>query len=579
MKWSILMKKPMRKIVPILLVLLIIASILWYCFVYDRDFTRDMLLSQARYHSTNGSPELSSWFYDLAYKHSGQDEIVAIELANQFKAEGNYTKAEYTLSNAIADGGTVDLYIALCKTYVEQDKLLDAVNMLSNVSDPEIKSQLEALRPAAPAADPEPGFYNEYISVSMQVADGTLYCTTDGEYPSTEDAPYSEPIPLDIGETTIYALTVADNGLVSPLSVFGYTIGGVIEEVTFEDFSIEQAVRATLNAEADEPLFTSDLWTITEFTAPAGAGSYNDISKMSYLETLNVEGESFDTLGFLSGLSYLKTLNLVDCKFPSEDVSVIASLPALTSLTLSDCSLSTVAGLEKAQNITYLDLSSNSIRNLEPLSSMLNLQEVYLQHNALTGLTALSNLTNLQKLDISYNSLTSIASIASCVSLTWLEAGNNSLENLGAVDNLSALTHLGVSNNKLKDVRILATCTGLTELSIASNTIADISALSTLTKLEVFDFSYNEITALPAWPENCALRTIDGSYNALESISVLQTMQSLNYVYMDYNQITSVADLADCPKLVMVNVYGNDVDTEGVAALTEHSIIVNYDPT
>ena len=571
------MKHALRRIVPILLVLLIIASVLWYCFVYDRDFTRDMLLGQARYHSTHGNPQLSSWFYDLAYKHSGQDEIVAIELANQFKAVGNYTKAEYTLSNAIADGGTVDLYIALCKTYVEQDKLLDAVNMLDSVSDPSIKSQLEAMRPTAPTADPEPGFYSEYISVNIQASEGTLYCTTDGEYPSTDDAPYSEPITLPAGETTIYAVSVADNGLVSPLSVLGYTVGGVIEEVAFEDFTVEQAIRETLEVDADTVLYTNDLWTITSFTAPAGADTYDDLTKLTYLETLSVEGQSFDSLRFLSSLIYLKELNLTDCKFPSDDLSVIAALPMLSSLTLSDCGLSTAAGLEKAQNVTYLDLSNNTIRNLEPLSSMLNLEEINLQHNALTSLSALGTLTNLAKLDVSYNSLTSIAPIATCVKLSYLEAGNNSLTNLGAVNNLSTLTHLGVSNNKLTDVSIIADCTGLTELSIASNDITGISALSTLVNLEVFDFSYNEITALPEWPDGSALRTIDGSYNKLESISGLKNMQNLSYVYMAYNLITSVDALADCYNLVMVNVYGNEI--ESVDALTEHNIIVNYDPT
>lgn len=571
------MKHALRRIVPILLVILIIASVLWYCFVYDRDFTRDMLLKQARYHSTNGSPELASWFYDLAYKHSGQDEIVAIELANQFKAAGNYTKAEYTLSNAIADGGTVDLYIALCKTYVERDKLLDAVNMLDSVSDAGIKAQLEAMRPTAPTADPEPGFYSEYIAVNIQASEGTLYCTTDGEYPSTEDAPYSEPITLPAGETTIYAVSVADNGLVSPLSVLGYTVGGVIEEVVFEDLTVEQAVRETLGVDADKVLYTNDLWTITTFTAPANAGTYNDLTKLTYLESLTVADQSFDSLRFLSSLTYLKELNLTNCKFPAEDLSIIASLPTLSRLTLADCNLSTVAGLEKAQNVTYLDLSNNTIRNLEPLTSMLNLQEVNLKHNALTSLSALGTLANLTRLDVSYNSLTSIAPIATCVKLSYLEAGNNSLTNLGAVDNLPVLTHLGVSNNDLDDVKILSKCTGLTELSIASNAITDISALSTLVNLEIFDFSYNEITALPEWPDGCPLRTIDGSYNQLESISGLKNMQELSYVYMDYNNITSVSELADCYNLVMVNVYGNDV--ESVDALTEHNIIVNYDPT
>ena len=37
------MKNLFKKILPVLLVLLILASIVWYCFIYDRAFTRDML--------------------------------------------------------------------------------------------------------------------------------------------------------------------------------------------------------------------------------------------------------------------------------------------------------------------------------------------------------------------------------------------------------------------------------------------------------------------------------------------------------------------------------------------------------
>ena len=185
------MKSPLRKLAPILLSILILASLVWYGFVYDRDFTRDMLLQQARYHSESGNAALSSWFYDVAYEYSGQDESVAIELARQFKEDGNFTKAEYTLTNAISDGGTADLYVALCKTYVEQDKLQDAVNMLDNIADPEIKAQIAAMRPAAPVSEPASGFYSQYIAVNLKGSDGTMYFTTDGEYPSTSNNVYN----------------------------------------------------------------------------------------------------------------------------------------------------------------------------------------------------------------------------------------------------------------------------------------------------------------------------------------------------------------------------------------------------
>ena len=64
---------------------------------------------------------------------------------------------------------------------------------------------------------------------------------------------------------------------------------------------------------------------------------------------------------------------------------------------------------------------------------------------------------------------------------------------------------------------------------------------------------------------------------ALESIAPLKGMQKLGYVYMDYNKLTSVDDIADCYCLVQVNVYGNEI--QDVSKLTEHDIIVNYDPT
>ncbi len=571
------MKNFSRTLVPILLVLLIIASLVWYCFVYDRDFTRDMLLQQARYHSTNGNPRIASWFYDLAYEHSGQDENVAIELANQFKADGNYTKAEYTLSNAIADGGTSELYMALCKTYVEKDKLLDAVNMLNNITDPTIKAELDAIRPAAPTSDPVTGFYSQYITVELNGSGSALYYTTSGEYPSTEKDLYTEPFTLGGGETVIYAVSVDDNGLVSPLSILGFTVGGVIEEVSFHDRVIENSIRSQINRVDEKPLFSNELWNITSYTLPEDAQYVDDLTKLSYLKSLVITGQTFDSLRFLTSLTDLTELNLTNCRIPVEDLSIIAALPNLRRLTLSDCSLSTLSGLEKAQNLEYANFSNNTIRNLEPLAQLMKLREIDLSHNALTGLNLLSSLSNLEKLNVSYNSLTSVAPIATCTKLTWLNADHNELTGLSGIDNLPALGYLSVNNNALDDVSLLADCTTLTELYIAENQIENIADFSALVNLEIFDFSNNLISDLPTWPDDAMLRIIYGSHNKLKSLDSLSNQMNLTHVYMDYNKITSVDALESCYKLVAVNVYGNDIDE--VDALAEHDIIVNWDPT
>ena len=571
------MKRFVKVLVPLLLVVAILGCAVWYLFVYDRDFARDMLLHQARFFESNGNHSTAAWFYNQAYAHANQDEDVAIELAEQYRNSGNYTKAEYTLSSAIADGGSAELYTALCKLYVEQDKLLDAVNMLNNIPDPEIKQNLDAQRPKAPTATQAPGFYTQYISVDIMSDHGTLYVSTDSEYPSVEEDSFGGTIQLSGGETTIYALSVADNGLVSPLSIFGYTVGGVIEAVTFGDPAMEDAIRAVLGVSADATLYTDQVWTITEFSVPQESQTYADLLLMPYLKTLTVETGVSAELKTIGALSQLEKLTILGCDVPQDALNAIASIPTLQELVLADCGLTNIDALSKAHGLVYLDLSYNTIGNITALSGMQNLQSLYMERNALSDLSAISGLTSLKTLDLSYNAIVSIAPICGIQSLNVLDVSNNQLENLGAIDNLAALTDLSVAYNLLTDVNQLATCTALEKLNVSNNRLTDISVLSVLGNVKTLDFSYNEVSELPAFDKSCALVTITGSYNKLSSLNALSGLQNLNNVIMEYNEeISSVKSLANCPNLIQVNVFGTKV--RDVSDLTHQSIIVNYNP-
>lgn len=572
------MKKVLKVLLPILLSVAVIGCLIWYLFVYDREFSRDILLSQARYQESQGNHDVAAWFYDRAYDHANQDEDVAIELANQYKSIGNYTKAEFTLANAIADGGHAELYVALCKTYVEQDKLLDAVEMLDNISDANIKAQLDALRPAAPVSNYEDGFYSEYISVELTVQGGQTFVSISGQYPSVFDTPYDQPIALAAGETTIYAVTVSDNGLVSPLSVYGYTVGGVIEEVSFADPAVEALIREKLSVNEGSILYTDQLWSIEELVMPAQALDYSDLALLPYLKKLTIESGISEQLKNIGSLSRLEELKLLDCRPSGEDLALIAAIPTLTKLTLADCGLSSIAALEPAQKLTYLDLNGNTIRNISVLGKMPHLEEVYLAHNALTDLSVFANLTNLQRLDVSYNSIPSIAPICSNVSLSWLDVSHNLIATLGAVDNLSSLTYFAAGSNTLTDISQLAECESLAYLDVSNNSITDISKLGSLNALQELNFANNTVTVLPKWEKDCALVTIDGTNNLLDSLDNLAGLENLNNVLMDYNaDITSVDALASCHLLMQVNVYGTQVSE--VSKLTDQGVLVSYNPT
>ena len=571
------MKKAAKFLIPLILGLLIIASIFWYLFIYDRAFTRDTLLNQARYQDINGNSRLSSWFYDAAYNFSGHDENVAIELANQYKHDGNYTKTELTLTKAIHNAPTVELYTALSRVYVEQDKLMDAVRLLENISDPQIKAELDVLRPIAPVPDHPSGYYSEYIQLHLDSKAKYIFYTLDGSYPSINGLVQQDGFTLPSGQTLVTAIAVGEDGLVSPVAELDYTVTGVIEEVVFTDSVVEQAIREKIGANGTELILTNHLWEVKEFTAPQDAKSLNDLAFLTNLSQLEITGMEIDSLAFLSSLSKLESLNLSGCTFKPEEMTVIAGLPALKTLSLSDCNLSTIDYLENAPSLTTLDLSNNTIRNLEVLTSIPGLKELNLNHNAVTALDILGNLNSLEVLNVGFNSITSLKPLSNCTQLRELVADNNTLSNLEGLNGLSQLQLLSVDYNSISDISSLSQNGELKNVSIASNHISDIAALGKLQHLEILDFSGNQVSALPEWSGECPLQTIDGSYNMLTSIDSLGKLQSLTHVYMDYNLITNIDELEDCFCLVQINVFGNAI--ADVSKLRERDIIVNYDPT
>lgn len=566
--------KAWKRLLPILLVIAVVGCIGWYLLVYDTAFTKDVLVSQAQAFERSGNHVMATWLYDVAYLQSGKNEKVAIELAEAYKENGNYSKAEYTLSNAIAAGGSPELYMALSKTYVEQNKLLDAVTMLDNVKG-DMKTQLDAVRPAIPVATPDAGFYSQYMEVSIAAETGTLYVSVDGEYPSVPEDEYKGSITLAGGETTIYAVTVGENGLVSPLAIFGYTVHGVIEEVELANAPLSDLVYQKLDKAAGEKLMSSDLWQIAELNMPASITDYSDLKFFPYLKKLTIEAGQYENLQALSALVSLEELVITNSNVTAEDLSVIAGLPRLKNLTLSNCTLADISNLSGAKKLETLILSKNAIRNLTALTGMTNLKKLDLSQNALQDVSLLAALTQLEELDISYNSLTGVAPLAACTELKGLNASQNMISDLTGISELAQLTKLYLDHNALASVEALANNTALVELSLSQNSLTDISALTGLAKMQYLNVSNNKLTTLPKWAGGCALVKLDAANNQITSVAPLGGLVNLNTVLLANNKISSVDDLAKCTNLFQVDVTKNPV--RNVSKLLARDITVHYD--
>lgn len=570
------MKRFLRIIVPIIMILAILACAAWYLFVYDREFTRDMLLSSARFFEDSGSPNVSAWLYDLAYRHSSHEPQIAIELARKYKEDDNYTKAEYTLTSAIAETSAPELYVELCATFVEQDKLLDAVTLLDSIHDPDTKAALDAMRPAAPVLTPQNGFYSQYIKVDVEQSSHTIYMMQNN-YPTTS-VPYSGAIELPAGESTVYALAVNDSLLVSTLAASNYTIGGIVEKVEFHDDTLEEMIRKQLMVADDTELYTNDLWSITDFTVPAEVTDCRDIALLTHLRSLVFRGKTDTDLSFLQNMPDLEVLSITESKLDENEIAAIGCLTMLQELTLSDCGITSISAFKDLHGLQLLDLSGNSIRNISTLSAMTGMKKLNLSGNALTDIGALASLDKLTELNVSHNSILSLEPIRIASSLYHLDASFNQLTEVGCLADLHALRTLSLDSNSLLDISALASCPQLTYVSLSNNLLTDISVIGNLTKLQKLYFAYNQVTELPVFVENSPLVTIDASHNQLTSLDNLEGLLKLNDVFVDYNEkLKSLKPLDSCPILVLVNAYGTLVSD--VTFLTEKDVLVNYDPT
>lgn len=571
------MKKALKLIISLILVAVLLGGAAWYFLLYNPALTTDLLLDWGAGAQSRGHTNTAIRYYRWAYQLSGQDPELAIQLAKAYQQADNYTKAEYTLANAIAAGGSLDVYLTLCQIYVEQDKLLDAVTMLDQIADPAVKAQLDAMRPAAPTANLTPGFYNQYMEVTLDSGGGDLYVSTNGEYPSTRTDSYSDSIALGLGETTICALSVSEQGLVSPLSVFGYTISGVVEDVTLSDPALDAYVRELLSRSAGSTLTTADLWGITELTLPAEVAEISDLSYFTGLTSLVIQDRPALSLSFLSGMTQLQTLDLSGCTLQAEELELIGALPQLQVLNLSGCGLSTIAGLSRSATLLEADLSDNSISDIAPLAENSGLSTLNLQRNAVTDLTPLSGFTELSWLDASYNSVQSISPLGTCVKLSYLNLTNNNLTDLSSIGHLTSLAELDASYNALTDISGLESCVDLGKLNLSNNSLESMDSLASLTQLTDLDISYNDIQTIPDFPDDSALVTFNGCHNFFEDVSGLAGLQSLNYVYLDYNNIFDINCLSTCTNLIQVNVFKTNVTD--VSKLLDMSVIVSYNPT
>ncbi|MCM1149079.1 MAG: leucine-rich repeat domain-containing protein [Butyricicoccus sp.] len=190
---------------------------------------------------------------------------------------------------------------------------------------------------------------------------------------------------------------------------------------------------------------------------------------------------------------------LPNCTILADDLLYTVSFGSLTfksdALNISAISsgADSLDGLEEFKNLTSLVLTDNSISDLDPLKELTKLQTLGLRGNSVSDLTPLSRLTALRSLDLTDNSISDISALSGCTALEELHLGSNSVRDLSALAYCRSLVSLELDGNEITDISALGYLTNLTMLNLDNNSISDLTPLYTLKNLQVLYIHGNNV--------------------------------------------------------------------------------------
>lgn len=454
------------------------------------------------------------------------------------------------------------LYNALLRLYTSHNELPQAIELLNNLRNADIRAEFSRLRPEPVVIYPGEGEYMAPFTLYLEAPEGVrILYTLNGTEPNLGSSEYTGPVTLRAGSYTVRAVALTDSGFVSVPSQAELTVKAVTSKVYFADKKLEAMARAALGNYEDE--LTYDLLctveTLTD-TAPGltsgeTIGSLNDLRWFPNLKELALTSESkIYSFRPLNRLYNLRSLTLQGCGVEDEDLLYIAELRNLKALKLDNNTLTTLAPLGVLNGLETLSASYNRLESVEPLVTMASLTELTLDRNRLTNIKPLGVLKALSTLRLAGNSIDSLQSLSQLSNLKSLRVSGNNLTDLRGIETLP-LEELDVSMNRVSDFSGLRSIGTLIKLSISANSLSTLPPLN-LPQLKMLDAGDNAITDFTAVASLTGLTNLSIRGNLVADYTPLASLTLLSALNIDNCGNENIEPLLGLKKLAVIHCSG-----------------------
>ena len=287
--------------------------------------------------------------------------------------------------------------------------------------------------------------------------------------------------------------------------------------------AVTPAPAATQSNPLDELSVDLASWGLTDITHLAG---------LRVTQKLDLSHNELTDIGPLAGLTGLRWLNLSYNQI--ENVDALVYLRQLETLRLGGNPLADVQPLAACVVLKELTLS-NGVTDLSPLAGLRRLTSLTVTGSPLADLSPLAHGPPLTALALDRNQIADIAPLRDMDSLVWLSLQHNRIADLGPMAKLKSLRHLDVSGNLVADVTPLRDLKKLTRLNLADNQVADLTPLKDVRSLIYLDLTGNRVTDLTAlkWLPNLQELYLEGNPPGMD-LMPLYGLKKLQLIHLPH---------------------------------------------
>ncbi|CAL6017548.1 Conserved_hypothetical protein [Hexamita inflata] len=305
--------------------------------------------------------------------------------------------------------------------------------------------------------------------------------------------------------------------------------------------------------------------------------SYPEIVKIekkpSKITSLSIDNCGLTNLNGLENIKQLKTLVLKNNKFTS--IEPLLTLTNITSLTINHSKITDIIGIEKLKHLSTINLENNCILKIKPIKELVNLTHVSIDNNFIYDLQELIGLPNYSIMWISSQREPSVTEIEQFIKDTQSNHNlqyyqqkiiQNKMKNEEIQNDQQMIRkfasqvqngNLSISNEReLQDIQFVDF------LNIQNLTLKNCSNLMlSRNSKNIRSLSINNcgLTNLSGIEQMNQLQELELLNNAFESIKPLSTLINIKKLTINNSQLTNIIGISQMKQLQYLNIRDNQI--------------------